>query len=246
MGTPTKDGPKIGGAAAMVVGWSPGPPSLPASVVVVLPPALASLVVVSSFYSGCSVIGYREAGWGQIRAILRHVPIDADAVIGKLDGWPLRQHLAGLAAFFLGLADGPWWEATPKQRAEGLDDLLKEIHALRRRLYRPYGVGGALLGLPPQQVRAALLVLEPLETEAQELSDALANAPSRSRDNARKFWRDAYWRALIKLLEQISSGRRLPQKLQIDFIHTCSPEPFRASKKRIGNFVSEHNEARPR
>jgi hypothetical protein len=43
-----------------VVGWLPGPLLLPASAVVSLPPALASLVVVSAFYSG-SVVGAERA-----------------------------------------------------------------------------------------------------------------------------------------------------------------------------------------
>jgi hypothetical protein len=44
----------------LLVGWSPGLLPLPASVVLGLPPGLASLVVVSSFYSG-SVIGLERA-----------------------------------------------------------------------------------------------------------------------------------------------------------------------------------------
>ncbi len=43
-----------------VVGWVPGPLPLLASLVVSLPVALASLVVVSAFYSG-SVVGVERA-----------------------------------------------------------------------------------------------------------------------------------------------------------------------------------------
>jgi hypothetical protein len=43
-----------------VVGWLPGALLLPASLVMALPPALASLVVVSAFYSG-SVVGVERA-----------------------------------------------------------------------------------------------------------------------------------------------------------------------------------------
>jgi hypothetical protein len=55
-----KNTPQNGTGTGLVVGWSPGLLPLPASVVVGLLAGLASLVVVSSFYSG-SVIGLERA-----------------------------------------------------------------------------------------------------------------------------------------------------------------------------------------
>jgi hypothetical protein len=52
---------QIWSPVAVVCGWMPGPLPLPASVVVSLPLALASLVVVSAFYSGFVVDEERAA-----------------------------------------------------------------------------------------------------------------------------------------------------------------------------------------
>src|SRR6516165_8985295 len=51
---------QIWSPVVVVLGWMPGPLPLPMCVVVSLPPSLASLVVVSAFYSG-SVVGVEQA-----------------------------------------------------------------------------------------------------------------------------------------------------------------------------------------